>query len=236
MTNKLGLHILAFAYGLTVCACSFNVVAPPARLAFAESPKVTKAGKTKYSAEWMGGGKIIGPEIQAATLRVSKGLSENREVNFRPIIGMVNKDNRLHQNNTFYGMALDLKNQVNPSEDWWAASFWGGGGFLYSSFGDIYSGHGGFAIGEESHWIRPFISTDIFIDIPARTKPILGHNEESVLVKRLTTTVGVKAAVGLKLQFIPNLALVSAASLGTASSKTDNIGYFLIGQSFELEF
>ncbi|MEO7423854.1 MAG: hypothetical protein ABI036_01630 [Fibrobacteria bacterium] len=107
---------------------------------------------------------------------------------------------------------------------------------MYSSFGDIYSGHGGFAIGRETHWFRPFISTDIFIDIPARTKPIQGHNEESVLVKRLTTTVGVMAAVGLKLQFIPNLALVSGASIGTSSSKTDNVGYFLIGQSFELEF
>jgi hypothetical protein len=149
---------------------------------------------------------------------------------------MVNQDHRFHQNNVFYGMALDLKKQVNPSEDWWAASFWGGGGYLYSSFGDIYSGHSGFAIGKESHWFRPFISTDFFVDIPARTKPIQGDIEESVLVKRLTTTVGVKAAVGLKLQFMPNLAMVSAGSIGTANSKTDNVGYILIGQSIELEF
>lgn len=235
MTNKLG-HIFSIAFGLTVCACSFNVVAPPARLGFAESPKVTQAGKTKYSAEGMGGGEIFGPEIQAATLRVSKGLSGNREVNIRPVIGMVNKDYRFNQNNTFYGMALDLKKQVNPSEDWWAASFWGGGGYLYSSFGDIYSGHSGFAIGKESHWFRPFISTDIFIDIPARTKPIQGDIEESVLEKRLTTTVGVKATLGLKLQLIPNVGLVSAGSIGTANSQTDDVGYFLVGQSFELEF
>lgn len=237
MTNERGLHLLAIAYGLTLSACSFNVVAPPARLGFAESPKVTKEGKTKYSAEGMGGGQFWGPEIQAATFRVARGLSENRELNFRPVIGMVNKDYQFNQNNTFYGMAVDLKKQVNPSEDWWAASFWGGGGYLYSSFGDIYSGHGGFAIGKESHWFRPFISTDIFTDIPARTKPIRGNiDEESEGEKRLTTTVGAKAAVGLKLQFIPNFALISAASIGVASSKTDNMGYILLGQSIELGF
>ena len=236
MKNKPGLHLLAIAYGLTVCACSFNVVAPPARLAFAESPKVTQEGKIKYSAEGNTGGKIFGPEIYAASLRVSKGLSENREVNFRPVIGMVNEDHQFRQNNTFYGMALDLKKQINPSEDWWAASFWGGGGYLYSSFGDIYSGQGGFAIGKESHWFRPFLSADVFIDVPARTKIIRGEVETEEFTKRLTTTVGAKAALGLKLQFIPHFALVSAASLGVADSKTDNIAYLLVGQSFEMEF
>ena len=236
MMNKTGLHLLAITYGLSFCACSFNVVAPPARLGFAESPKVTQEGKTKYSVEGMGGGKIFGPEILAATLRVSRGLSENREVNFRPVIGKVNEDHEFDQNNTFFGMAVDLKKQVNPSEDWWAASFWGGGGYLYSSFGDIYSGHTGFAIGKESHWFRPFISTDIFVDIPARTKTIRGSLEESEPEKRLTTTFGAKVALGLKLQFVSNFASVSAASLGTADSKTDNIAFLLVGQSFELEF
>ena len=236
MTYKRGPRLLAIAYGLTFCACSFNVVAPPARLGFAESPEVTHAGKTKIAAEVMGGGKTFGPEIQAATLRVSRGLSGNREVNFRPVIGKVNRDHEYHQNNTFFGMALDLKKRVNPSEDWWAASCWGGGGYLYSSFGDIYSGHGGFAIGKESHWFRPFLSADIFFDIPARTKPIRGDVEETVSVKRLTTTVGTKAEVGLKLEFIPHLAFVSAASLGAANSKTDNVTYLLLGQSVEFEF
>lgn len=53
---------------------------------------------------------------------------------------------------------------------------------------------------------------------PARTKPIRGDIEESVQEKRLTTTVGVKAALGLKLQVIPNLALVSAVSIGAANN------------------
>lgn len=232
--TKPGLHLLAFAYGLTLCACTFNVIAPPARLGFAESPKVTQAGKTKYAVEGTGGGKIFGPEIQTATLRVSRGLSGNREVNFRPVIGKVNRDHQFDQNNAFFGMAADMKKQVNPSVDWWAASFWGGGGYLYSSFGDIYSGHSGFAIGKESHWFRPFASTDIFIDIPARTTPIRGDSEEPE--KRLTTTVGAKVALGLKLQFVSNFASVSAASIGIADSKTDNIKYLLLGQSFELEF
>jgi hypothetical protein len=236
MTNKLALHVLAVAYGFTFCACSFNVVAPPARLGFAESPKVTQEGKTRYSVEGMGGGKVFGPEIQAGTLRFSRGLSENREVNFRPVIGMVNKDHQFHQNNIFYGLALDLKKQVNPYEDWWAASFWGGGGYLYSSFGDIYSGHGGFAIGKESHWFRPFVSADIFFDIPARTKPIRGDIDEPVSVKRLTTTVGAKAALGLKIQLTQNLALVSAGCVGTASSYTDAVEFLLLGQSLELGF
>jgi hypothetical protein len=170
MMNKPGLHLLAIAYGLTFCACTFNVVAPPARLGFAESPKVTQEGKTKYAVEGMEGAVFFGSAIYAATLRVSRGLSENWEVNLRP---------------------------------------------------------------------------DIFFDIPARTTPIQGASESSPnqddsdepkTEKRLTTTFGAKVALGMKIQFLSNFASVSAFSIGTADSKTDNIEYLLLGQSFELDF
>ena len=216
-----------------------RVVSPPARISVAESPSVTEEGKIKTSLEVAGGGEIFGPDIQAGTLRISKGISNNREVSVRPILGMVEANNKDGRENRFLGLALDLKKRMNPNTEWWAVSIWGGGGYLYSPYGNILSTHGGLSIGVSHFFLAPYFTGDVFISDAFNTKPISEHVGESNRPdeqKSLTNTVGAKATIGLKIKVFKNFALTSAAPVGSAQSQTDGISYFLLGQSAEISF
>jgi hypothetical protein len=224
---------------IVLCQCSFNVVSPPSRLANTELPRVADSGHVVVAPQGFGAGKIFGPALAAASIRISKGMGHGEEWSVSPVFGLVDESDQVAGNPVPYfgGIGVEYKSEFPLSTDWLIASHHWGGGLLMSGAGQVVSGEAGVSIGTRVWYLRPFLSGTTWLGLPLATRDIRYEDDASGFeTKRLTSTLGLRGDLGLELYLGRQVSLIMAGGAGVAKSETDDLPFIELGASLRTEF